>query len=128
MVQAPIAQPSVATFGSAQTLPQLPQFEGELPRLTSQPLLPSPSQLPKPAPQTGWQVEPLHVLVVVPTLAGLVVAVAQTVPHVPQFAASVARLSQALPHSVPEVHRSPQTPLVQVEAPAPEPLVGTAQT
>ena len=73
---------AVALSGGKQTLPHLPQFDGELRVSTHEP--PQLVNAPQSEPQApALQTEPA----------------AQLVPHLPQCAASDARSTQTAPHS-----------------------------
>ena len=93
---APATHVEVA-LDSAQTRPQAPQFATLVPRSISQPLPAVPSQSPKP---------PVHRTTVhAPDAQPLAAtrASAQTVPHAPQLAGSLAVLAQNVAGAVPQV-------------------------
>ena len=62
ILQAPAVHVDVA-FGSEHCLPHVPQLDALVSRLTSQPLPPSPSQLPNPVLQVSVHVPVLHTAV-----------------------------------------------------------------
>ncbi|MFO0606248.1 MAG: hypothetical protein U0324_23945 [Polyangiales bacterium] len=86
----PALQVAVVLGRVGQTLPQRPQCEGDVLRLTSQPLTSLPSQLPNPALQSTPQVDAAQVAV---ALAGT----GQAYPHAPQCIALVDSRTHAPP-------------------------------
>jgi len=115
-MHAPLAQPAVAWL-SEHPAPQALQLVGDVLRFTSQPLLATPSQLPKPVLQVIAQLPPLHT-------PALTLAVMQLTPHAPQLLALVAVLTHAPPQFVvpaahphappeqlcPDMHAAPHPP------------------
>ena len=109
IAQAPVQQVEPALGSAVQAWPQEPQSAAVVLRLVSQPLLATPSQFPKPAVQ-DTTVQALDTQPSVVTLAS-----AQTCPHEPQLAGSLAVLAQKAVAPLPQVtsgdaHVVPQTP------------------
>jgi hypothetical protein len=106
--QVPEVQVAVVFAGAGQTRPHIPQLAGR-PRLVSQPSLPMPLQLAKPEMQVKEQTPPLQTVVAF-ARAG------QTIPHIPQFDASVSRFRShpsaliPLQSENPASHPKEQTP------------------
>jgi len=104
----PLAQvPAEQVAPVMQALLQVPQWVALVPRLASQPLLGSPSQLPKPVVQVKPQVPPVQVVVAL-------ARVGHTVEQPPQLPTSVWRLRHAPLQAVrPVEHAITQLPAEQ---------------
>jgi hypothetical protein len=113
-VQAPLVQAGLP-LANVQVRPQVPQLVTVLVRLVSQPLLSSPSQLPKPVLQVMPQAPAVQV-------AAALARVGQAVPQAPQLVALV-RVSTSQPLLLllsqlakPSLQRRPQVPIAQAAA------------